>query len=297
MDHFDLDDYTVDNYQKLFDREFIGKQLDDGIIFFRDGYDFLAGELCTSWRGDVLREDRSMLFKAALCEGRTYGRPRKDRKPERVTRHLYVAREISHNWAIASDLYRKLSRLHRGAFRRARFEKLIGVAIDRNADTDWLFHTYSGGLEFFHLSPNMPTDLREEIETVLAQGVKELHQRGIEYFDPLPTNMRYDFRGKLVCNPHNSVAFKDSPYAPGNGLEKSVDAERDIGIILYTHDWIVDPESFVAKYFGKKGTPREISDALAGARMVMTGLEYGDFDAISQHWQKRGKVAASRLSY
>lgn len=162
----------------------------------------------------------------------------------------YVEREYSREGIKRGD-FRKLSQLHRENYEKLRFEEVMGIKLDENSDEGYLYHTYSGGLEFLGAG-NVPQGIKDQLRTVLIEGMAELARHGIDYFHPLPSNLRYNFDGKLICNPHDCIMIYDR--------ELSIKEQaNNLAILLYTHSWIEDTEQLLNEYFKDRLTKKEIT--------------------------------------
>jgi hypothetical protein len=156
----------------------------------------------------------------------------------------YVEREYNIAGIKRGD-FRRLSRLHKRNYKKIRFEKVMGIKLDEEADAGCLYHTYSGGFEFLGAT-HAPQSIKDHLKMVLIEGVAELATHGIDYVYLLPSNLRYHFDGRLICSPHNSLMIYDRELS----LEEQV---NNLSALLYTHSWIENTEQFLDEYLNIKG--------------------------------------------
>jgi|GEM_PF-3396518 len=298
MKEFDWEDFSVENYQKIVGEDFIGEKINRGkekIIFVKKGCEFLK-DYAVLYRKDNFGGLETELHAYNGNEGDIL-----------ITNKAipYIKREIMGCAAKERDLYRKLSQLHKRRFENVKFEKIIGIEIPKESydDIHYLYHTYSGGIELFGLSLKAPKRFRDEIENAIAKGMRELHKNTIAYGDPFPTNLRYNFDGKIICNPHNCIEIgKQVEYIPDAKIDygsdnndeikhrtflTSPDYNRDLAIIAYTHDWIEDLEGFLRKYYGDDIDRVNIKQKVEEIEENMKNIaEYG----IPEIWISKGKA-------
>lgn len=195
----------------------------------------------------------------------------------------YVEREYSHEGIKRGD-FRKLSRLHNENYERFRFEEVMGIKLDEDADVGYLYHTYSGGIEFLGVD-KMPQHIKAQLKTVLIEGMAELAKHGIDYRDPLPTNLRYNFDGKLLCNPHNCMIIHNRKLS----IEEQI---GNLSTLLYTHNWIKDTEQFLNEYFKGRLTKKEIGKVKKIVEKNIKDTDEVDNSlGIPYHWWPRwGKI-------
>lgn len=191
----------------------------------------------------------------------------------------YVEREYSHEGIKRGD-FRKLSRLHKENYERFRFEEVMGIKLDEDTDVGYLYHTYSGGIEFLG-ADKVPQSVKDQLKPVLIEGIAELAKHGIDYHDPLPSNLRYNFDGKLICSPHNCMTFHDR----GLSIEEQI---NNLSTLLYTHNWIEDTEQFLNEYFKDQMAKKEIRKI---KHMIAENIEYTDevdnLLGVPYHWWPR----------
>ena len=113
-----------------------------------------------------MREDFLVSSAATLRKCLDYGDP-------------YIEREYSHEGIKRGD-FRKLSLLYKENYERLKFEEVMGIKLDDNSDEGYLYHTYSGGLEFLGAG-NVPQGFKDQLKTVLIEGMTELAKHGINY--------------------------------------------------------------------------------------------------------------------
>lgn len=194
-------------------------------------------------------------------------------------RDPYVEREYSYEGIKRGD-FKKLSQLHKKNYEKVRFEEVMGIKLDENTDVGELYHTYSGGIEFLGAS-KAPQSVKGQLKTVLVEGIAELAKHGIDYHDPLPSNLRYNFDGKLICSPHNCMTIHDRELS----IEEQV---KNLSTLLYTHGWIEDIEQFLNEYFKGRLTKEEIGKV---KNIIEENIKYtdevDDLLGIPYHWWPR----------
>lgn len=224
---------SADRYKKSVGEEFVSSKIENGVIYYRPEYAFLSN----AWRNaDGVREDFLVSPPATLRKCLDYGDP-------------YIEREYSHEGIKRGD-FKKLSQLHRENYERLRFEEVMGIKLDENTDVGHLYHTYSGGIEVMGAGKAQQC-LMDQFKTGLIEGMAELAKHGIDYSHPLPSNLRYDFDGKLICSPHDCIMI----YNRELSIKEQI---NNLAILLYTHSWIEDTAQFLNEYFKNRLTEKEI---------------------------------------
>ena len=253
-----------DNYIKFIGDDFIRKNVKDGTIFYKPEYSFL-GDVWW-WDACKVREDMLVSPNAALCKSPDYSEP-------------YIERGYCQE-GITTGHFEKIAQLHGNEFEKVRFEKVMGVKLHNDTDTCYLYHTYSGGIEFMGIE-QFPQDVKNDLKEVLLRGMKELAKSGVDYHDPLPSNLRYNFNGKLICNPHNCMEVHDSELSSRQQIE-------NLAVLLYTHRWIGDHAVFLHNYFTGALSEEEIQSF---TRIIEDKIkemdEIGDVIEIPCHWKPR----------
>lgn len=190
----------------------------------------------------------------------------------------YIEREYSHEGIKRGD-FRKLSRLHKENYERIRFEEVMGIKLDEDTDVGYLYHTYSGGIEFLGAGKALQS-VKDQLKTVLIEGMAELAKHGIDYHDPLPSNLRYNFDGKLICSPHNCMTIYDRELS----IEEQI---NNLSTLLYTHDWIEDTEQFLNEYFKDRLTKKKIRKVRHMIEENMKDTDEDNFLGVPYYWWPR----------
>lgn len=219
-----------------------------------------------SWNACKVREDLLVTPPAALCKCSAHSEP-------------YMEREYSQD-GVKAGHFAKLCQLSGGKYNKIRFEKVMGLKLHESVDLAYLYHTYSGGTEFLGVN-RFPEDLKGELKRILIQGMKELAKHGIDYHDPLPSNLRYNFDGRLTCNPHNCIEC----YHRELTIEEQI---QNLSALLYTNSWIEKPGEFISEYF--RDTLPEAEIRLADERIERKTKymdEFGDIIEVPFQWWPR----------
>jgi len=213
------------DYRRLIGEQFVSEEVDDGIVFYKPKYSFLGG-VC-QWNTYKVREDFLVSPTAALCKCPDHN-------------CLYVERKYSQD-GVKIGHFRQISEIDQAGFKTAKFEEVIGLKLHEQADVGYLYHTYSSGIELLGVH-SIPKSFKDRLRKILADGMVELAKSGIDYNDPFPSNLRYSFDSKLICNPHNCIQIHDSELP----IEEQI---KNLSSLLYTNIWIESPEEFLDDYF------------------------------------------------
>lgn len=270
-----------ENSDRLLRRIFFKKETDEGIFYYRKGYECLCDP-----NSKVIREDCLAIPDATLkaTDGLLF--------IERIICPCYV---LEDNWEDLVKMY-ELSEIN---FDNVRFERVIGI---KTTDSDpLLYHTYSGtSLENLLLeapvnAPNpeplyvknkpTPKHIASKIAEILAKGLSELHKNNILYHDPLPSfsYLRYDFGDKLIYSPHNCMLFK-------NPSDEEIG--KELALVLYTHDYIRDKRKFLKTYIGGKVGTKKLEDFIDKKRIIyhLSHMEeMDDGPPLAKEWLERKK--------
>lgn len=272
-----LGDGLIDYFEyckKALGDDFQYRKEGDTAVFFKKGYDFLGDNL-SLYEAPYFRQEGALLPGASLRKYDAHRRTRNDHKGfEERDKMFFVDRELNFDGIILDDTLPILANLYRKRLKHSKFEEVIGLKIYEESDVADLYHKFSGGIELFGLTSKAPEDLRVIIERDLAKAFRELHDRKIEYKDPLPTNMRYDFE-RVIFNPHNCILFN----------RKKLHESRDLGILLYTNPWI-DLNRFVRAYCGNSADEKELKYAKAGIESTMECMD-DDMEEVSSIWERK----------
>ena len=244
--------------QRSLGDKFKYKAIRDSIFFYRKEYEpVIDKHEFKSYEG-YIREDASLSPEAILMKYDKIS----ENYPQVSTKSLfYIDRECTGTeYIMVADKLPEYERLHRRRFKNIKFEKMFALELTHPLESR-MFHTFSGGIDLFGINDKFPDNLKEEIQLVLAKAFRELHKNGIEYNDPLPNNMRYNFDEKLILFPHNCMDFgrKDAVYNK-KGLKwvghwkNDVRIKRDLAIIAYTNPWIKNYDEFISQYLGDEET-------------------------------------------
>ncbi|MCX5638366.1 MAG: hypothetical protein NTX52_11850 [Planctomycetota bacterium] len=251
-------------YRKSIGEKFIVNKVKDGIICYKPEYAFLKDAWW--WNACKVREDFLVSPHAALCKCCDYGEP-------------YVEREYSQD-GIKIGQFKKLCQLHEKEYDKIKFEEVMGVKLHEDTDVGYLYHTYSGGIEFLGVS-KFPKKLKDELKKVIIEGMSELSIYGIDYHDPLPSNLRYNFDGRLICNPHNCIECFDRPLTTEEQIENLL-------ALLYTNTWIENAGEFLSEYFGNRLPEEEVKWIKKRIEEKMKNMdESGDNIEVPFHWWPR----------
>ena len=216
-----------DDYERLIGQSFVSKTVEDGIVYYKPQYAFLGNAWW--WNACKAREDFLVSPYAALCKSPAHSKP-------------YVQREYSQDW-IRTGHFKTLSQLHQETYDKTEFEEVMGLKLHTDSNLGYLYHTYSGGIEFLGIN-KFPKNLKDEITRIVAEGMVELSKHGIDYNDPLPSNLRYNFDGRLICNPHNCMEIHNKELS----IKKQI---KNLSYLLYTNFWIENHEEFLNEYFNE----------------------------------------------
>jgi hypothetical protein len=283
-------------YQRILGKEFRRKELRDGTLFYKEGYDFLD-EGTSIGKGDIITpsspETSRLLQYREIKTGvqnKKEGKLIYDYVARRV---IYAEQQINNEFSI-SGYCAKLLNLCKQNFEDVKFEDIIGIRVPSKEakSLDSFYHTYTNGLNFWGLTSKIPEQLKEELEDIVAKGMKELHKNKIEYFHPLPMNMRYNFDGKLILNPHQNIEFDFNPNHPVYRSKWRVIVHflEDIAKIIYIHDWIDNPKRFVEKYLDKDADILNVKSALGYIKKSMEMMEEGECEGLPLRWANLGRV-------
>lgn len=224
-------------FEKISRNEFTKEIFDNQHIFYRNNFDPLAMKNFQYFT--LARKDNTNWPNSEL---HFYSNKMVPESNSLTYQNLwFVKQEICETWLDNPVEYRRLLNLHQDNFKYSKFEKIIGVSLIDN-DFDYIYHTYSQGIELLNLPMDIPRHLKVELETVLANALRELHDNGIEYHAPIPSNFKYDLHKRIIFNPHNSIKLKK----PKTG--EHINRIRDLSIILYTQQWIKNHRKFIEIY-------------------------------------------------
>jgi len=250
------------DYEKLIGEEFIGKNVKDGVIYYKPKYAFLGDAWW--WNACKVREDMLVTPPAALCKCSDYDEP-------------YIEREYSQD-GVKMGHFKQLSKLHQNTYEKIKFEEIMGLKLHKETDLGYLYHTYSGGIEFLGVS-KFPKNLKDELRKVVIEGMRDLSKYGIDYHDPLPSNLRYNFDGRLICNPHNCMECYDRELTVEEQIE-------NLSVLLYTHSWIENPAEFLDEYFRGMIPEEETQWIKKRVRDNINDIdEYGGIVELPSHWR------------
>jgi len=90
------------------------------------------------WNACKIREDLLVSPPAALCKCSDYNEP-------------YIQREYSQT-GVEIGHFKKLCQLHKDNYDKVIFEEVMGLKLHEDTDVGYLYHTYSGGIEFLGVS-------------------------------------------------------------------------------------------------------------------------------------------------
>lgn len=258
-------DYSLGKYQeRLIPEVFLCKRVEGGLIYYRPGYPFLGD--ASEWDAYKVREDALVSPRAALC-----------RCPD--DRGFFVERQYDQD-GVRSGHFKALCLLHERKYHKVAFEEVMGLKLHAGGDVGYLYHSYSGGVELLW-ADNFPGELKTNLRQVVVEALIELAKNGIDYHDLLPSNLRYDFDGKLVCNPHNCIHILDRELS----LEEQMD---NLSCLLYTNSWIENPTEFLDAYFRDALSAEEIQRITKRIQQTMTDMdELGDIIEVPFHWWPR----------
>lgn len=252
------------DYEKQIGEGFIGKNVRDGIIYYKPEYAFLNDAWW--WDACKVREDLLVSPHAALCKSSDYSEP-------------YVQREYSQD-GIKAGHFKKLAQLHKQRYHKIKFEEVMGLKLNKDTDLGYLYHTYSGGIELMSVS-KFPKNLKAELRRVVMEGMSELSKSGINYHDPLPSNLRYNFDGRLICNPHNCMEI----YPRELSIEEQI---KNLSILLYTNIWVENPAEFLIDYFGDMLPEERIKLVQHRVENNIKDMgRLGDLIEVPLHWRPR----------
>jgi len=291
MTEFNYEDFTIENFKKLVPENFIGTYIEylngeKDIFFTHKKYRFIS-DVSHECIG-VIREDITNGIKIYMH--RVVRENKRDPRHKPVEKLIYyVERDLLDiDFLIERDIARRLFDLGKKKFNNCIFEKVIGIKFERKYSAN-LYHTYIPGIDFLGLTAKTPEPLKDELENVVAKGMREIHDKGIEFSDPMPGNLKYNFDKKLILSPHNCMILDEvrNSYPPGTFESDKVNRERDLAIIIYTHDWITNPKRFIKKYVGED--MNKLEETVDMIDYYQEELEYGDVSTMSPNWQKRGR--------
>jgi len=250
------------DYEKFIGERFIGKKVKDGIIYYKPEYAFLRN----GWNAGKVREDFLASPPAALCKSHEYSEP-------------YVKREYNQD-GVKAGHFEKLCQLGEEKYDKISFEKVIGLKLQEGSDLGYLYHTYSGGIELIGIN-KLPKNLKDELKRVVIAAMAELSKWGINYHDPLPSNLRYNFDGRLICNPHNCIECYDRELT----MEEQIE---NLSALLYTNSWIEKWGEFLSDCFKDTLPEAEIKRAKERVERKIKDMdEFGDIMEIPFHWWPR----------
>lgn len=275
-------------------------------FFCRDGYEFLIeGDYEEEKDGTIVghscskrpfREDSALLPEAITMKIIDYKDSSVHGEGGIKRSYLYVQRGLpGWDYIIDYDLLPSHRDVHKRNFKNINFEKLIALELyDGEGD---FYHTYSGGVDLFGFNEKTPQKIKDDLTSVLVKAFRELHEAGIEYTDPLPTNMRYNFDRKIILNPHNCMLYNlKNPFPDPDDIRqatkrsihekrKFVDVSRDLGLLLYTNPWI-DPEHFVESYLGSKIDDSTRISLLRAVDCYFGQLDDAVVDGVQSIWSR-----------
>jgi len=271
-------------YQGILGEEFAGKYVKNSdpreLVFYKEGYEFLSeAQSCRE-----IKRVKYMIPSASLCT--TKDRIERDEDEMLFYKRLYVFGDdrIEH--------FQKLCQLHKEVFDFAQFEEVIGVKFYSDTDEIDLLHTSTGGITLDMLNEQKtPKNILEEIMDTHAKAMAELHKKGIAYTDPIPVNFTYDFKSKIICNPHNCIEF----FSERSPVD-SYDDAKELGALIYTHAYLPRWKQFVQKYIGEltesgeKWDEKRRRDFLGCVESHIAWAEEGGVEGLDQELQQRSKV-------
>lgn len=234
----------------------------EGFLFFKKGYEWLQRP--ENWT--IIKPDVSVSPSAIL---NFYG-------GKFFFQRDYLLDNIIENNSLRFENLWQLTKIK---FKHVKFEEIIGLFTDKN-DTfeSLLFHTYSGGIPLDKITQKTPKIIRDYLHNLVIDAFSELNNKGFEYTECQPTNIRYDSKNKIILNPHNCIRF------PRERLNEI----SDLACLLYTNDWMGhDAEKICKKYLGVKVIDKEYKKFLGHIYDQLECLENGDISQITQ-WQRRG---------
>jgi len=285
----------MEEYKRILGDEFQKKELRRTTLFYKKGYDFLD-EGTSIGRGDIITpsspEPARLLQYKKVKAGVKNEKEGKFLYDYTAKREVYIEQQTSSECGLKGG-YDKLLNLCKKKFKHVKFENIIGFKTPQKYEnSDSIYHTYTDGLNFWGLTSEIPKQLKEELENVVAEGLKELHDNKIEYFHPLPMNMRYNFDGKLILNPHQNIEFNFRPKYPLQKTKRGVIIHflDDIAKLIYTHDWIDNPERFVEKYLGEDINTIDTKTAMGYIKQSMESMEQGEYEGLPFEWGNLGKI-------
>lgn len=259
-------------YLKLLGKGWQGEITRDGLIYFKKGFSFISN-LELRYGTEIRTEDE---IGAPAIIHLLHG----FKKKGIGNTDLYVRKEfgfMDHEFLI--KMLKKFDEIDDNQFKHVRFEKLFGIELNRKKDDAW-YYSYSGGISYLNITDKMPKKMKEKLETVLATGIRELHESGIEYIFATPINFRYDFTEKLICNPNVSVEFRDKPD----------DGINDLAKLLYTHYWITDKKKFIKKYLGKEFTNEKYRELIKDTDYIISEAEKLEWTDLPTFWSRNKKL-------
>ena len=291
MENFDYEEFTIKNFSKLVPNNFVGKYIaypcaEKDLFFAHKNYDFILNVFheCDG----IIREDKTNFLKIYMHRERKENVNQGWYTPVKNL-FYYTEREVLDlDFVIDNGHIKRLSGLSKRHFNNCIFEKVIGVKFERKFNAT-LYHTYIQAPDFYGLTEETPESLKEKLENIVANGMREIHDKGIMYSDPLPGNMKYNFNDKLILSPHNCIRTSEfKKLFPRETFDSDeMDIARDLAIVIYTHDWITNPERFLGKYLGNN--ENKMKDMSGLINCFLGELEDGDVSGLSRKWQKRGK--------
>jgi len=256
--------------REFFGTPYVEEKLRDGLLFYKRAFGFLKQpEVWSVVKADSSTNPPSVLYS---CNGRMFS---ERTYPE----DLFIGDAA---YKSAGEHFQKLCNLSKREFSNSRFEDVIGIFINKRSDLmpNRIYSSHSGGIGLDEIALETLSPIRVEIEKTLAGALKGLAKDKILYFDPIPTNIRYDIgSNKFVFYPHSNICFGFTTFGV-----------KDISMVLYTHDWIEDVDGFCKYFLGPDLTDKSLERLCKSVKNDTETLEMGGIEEIYQCWQKRNKT-------
>lgn len=248
----------------------IEREVKDGILFYKEECEFLAEP--QTWT--FIYMDQSVTRKRNLYATRG---------------HLFFQQPCDPD-AVADGFFQLLCKVPEMKLKRSKFEEVLGIKIDKYGQEDLIYYASTEGIGLDKITSRTPRSVNRSIERILARAIREMHEKKIVYWEPVPTNFKYAFGDKIIGDPHSSLLL----------LEKELSSDyitRDLAIIFYTHKYIRNLESFLYTYFEEARTKIDLKKYERQIKNWMLKIEDDEDDGLrpADCWVRKNPYLDNRI--